>query len=618
MSTTEGTWSIDLVQIGEPATTESWLVSDWAAGQSAIMEWSPDNVVAQADGSVQFALSAAPAGSSHAYCGGEVQSCEAASTGTWTWTAQAPVMQDGAVFGMFTYRADHFNDPWIEFDFEFVGSDTTQVRLNIHMETATGEHVTLEQGNNWQPVIVDLGFDAALGFHTYEITVTETEAIFLVDGQVVGRFGAADMPHGTWTTGDMNGFANLWCVDPSLEGWAGDWAYAGTPLTATMAAIDVRPGDLGGFGPVVIDPTINGDAGDDVLIGTDGDDTLDGQAGNDMLAGDLGNDALLGGEGDDTLKLDAGNDLLDGGSGRDWILVGGSEAASIDLSLTTVQNTGSGMDTLLSIENALGGSGADMLSGSESANILLGDGGSDTLLGGGGDDNLSGGAGADDMDGGAGNDQVLGDDGDDTLRLDAGDDTLDGGAGMDWMAVTGSTAAVIDLARTGGQATGYGTDTLLDLENVSGGAGADRLYGDAADNILKGNGGGDLLHGRAGADTLIAGTGKDTIHGGVDDVRDAFVFTAITDSVVGNNRDVVHDFRSGLDDLDLSGIDGRTTLAGDQAFGFGGTKASAYSVWYAAGRSEVIVRADVSGDRTADVEIRVVGVTSLAVNDLVL
>jgi beta-glucanase (GH16 family) len=46
-------------------------------------------------------------------------------------------MVDGAVFGMFTYRADHFNDPWIEFDFEFVGADTTKVRLNIHMETAT-------------------------------------------------------------------------------------------------------------------------------------------------------------------------------------------------------------------------------------------------------------------------------------------------------------------------------------------------------------------------------------------------------------------------------------------------------------------------------------------------
>lgn len=254
MSTSEATQSIDIFQIGEPATTESWLVSNWATGQSTIMEWSADNVIEQADGTVQLKLAAAPEGSVYAYCGGEVQSCKAASTGTWTWTAQSPVMQEGAVFGVFTYRADHFNDPWIEFDFEFVGANTTQVRLNIHMETATGEHITLEQAMG-APVIVDLGFDAALGFHTYEITVTETKAIFLVDGQVVGRFGAADMPYGTWITGDMRGFANLWCVDPSLEGWAGDWSYAGTALTATVAAINVLPSNLGDFGPVATDPT---------------------------------------------------------------------------------------------------------------------------------------------------------------------------------------------------------------------------------------------------------------------------------------------------------------------------------------------------------------------------
>lgn len=597
MSTTEGTQSIDLVQIGEPATTESWLVSDWPAGQTSIMEWSPDNVVEQADGSVQFTLSAAPAGSSYTYCGGEVQSCEAASLGTWTWTAQAPVMQDGAVFGMFTYRADHFNDPWIEFDFEFVGADTTQVRLNIHMETATGEHVTLEDANGG-PVIVDLGFDASQGLHTYEIVVTETEAIFVIDGQVVGRFGAADMPYGTWTTGDMKGFTNLWCVDPSLESWAG--TYGGEPLTATVAAIDVLPGDLGDFGPMVIDPTINGDAGNNILVGTDGDDTLNGHAGNDDLTGGAGNDTLLGGDGSDSLNLDAGNDILDGGTGVDWVRASSSTPAVIDLALTGAQDTGSGLDTLRSIENVAGGAGADRLLGSDSSNSLVGGAGNDVLVGRGGDDRLEG------------------SDGDDRLDLDAGNDMLDGGTGSDWVEVTGTTAATIDLAKTAAQATGYGTDTISNVENASGSSGADKLFGTDGANILQGNAGDDLLYGRGGADTLVAGAGKDTLYGGVDGVRDVFVFASTTHSVVGAKRDSIYDFVSGVDDLDLSGLDANTSLTGDQSFAFSGTTAAAHAVWFAASRSEVIVRADVNGDKVADVEIRLVGVTALTAGDFIL
>jgi Ca2+-binding RTX toxin-like protein len=95
-----------------------------------------------------------------------------------------------------------------------------------------------------------------------------------------------------------------------------------------------------------IDSTLNGGAGDDVLVsggGNDtlnggdgrdflsadgGDDTLNGGAGNDVLSGgggkdtlngDSGNDALSGGAGDDTLNGDDGRDLLDGGRGADHL-----------------------------------------------------------------------------------------------------------------------------------------------------------------------------------------------------------------------------------------------------------------------------------------------------------
>ena len=204
------------------------------------MYWSPDNIIADIDGTVCLALGASPRGYDRAYCGAEIRLVTAASTGTWSWTAQAPIMEAGAVFGMFTYKADWQNDPWIEFDFEFVGADTRCVQLNIHMETINEEHVTLEQANGGRPVVVELDFDAAAAFHLYEITITESEVIFSVDCVTVGRFSAKNMPNHTWIRGDMHGFANVWCVDSDLQSWAGEWRHSQPRLIARLAVLNVR------------------------------------------------------------------------------------------------------------------------------------------------------------------------------------------------------------------------------------------------------------------------------------------------------------------------------------------------------------------------------------------
>jgi serralysin len=237
-----------------PLTTGAWQVSEWNAGQSSILRWSPSNVTwNDATDTLDFTLDKAPKGSRRPYVSGEVQSVESASTGTWSWTVQAPELTSGSIFGLFTYRADHFADPWLEFDFEFLGKnagyfdagptiDLFKVRLNIHMETASGEHVTLEEANGG-PIIVELGFDATEGQHTYAVTVTETEAIFFVDGREVGRYDASDMPENTWITGEMKSFVNLWAVDtsPEMEAWAGKWAHPGTPLVGKVSAVGYVP-----------------------------------------------------------------------------------------------------------------------------------------------------------------------------------------------------------------------------------------------------------------------------------------------------------------------------------------------------------------------------------------
>ena len=90
------------------------------------------------------------------------------------------------------------------------------------------------------------------------------------------------------------------------------------------------------------------------------------------------------------------------------------------------------------------------------------------------------------------------------------------------------------------------------LENLTGSAYADFLGGDAGSNVLDGRAGNDTLRGERGQDTLIGGFGLDT-----------FVFTGvstgggpITDSTI-ISPDVITDFVSGVDKIDISNFNGQ-------------------------------------------------------------
>jgi Ca2+-binding RTX toxin-like protein len=147
-------------------------------------------------------------------------------------------------------------------------------------------------------------------------------------------------------------------------------------------------------------------------------------------------------------------------------------------------------DTRSLIENAIGTSGEDKITGTDFANRLQGGAGYDEILGLGGDDMLFGDASGDIIQGGDGNDTVFGGVGGDSLNGDAGDDTIFGGDGED---------------RLGGSA---GNDML------DGGREDDRLHGGDGDDALSGGEGNDALDGGDDTDTLIGGTGNDTLQGG--------------------------------------------------------------------------------------------------------
>ncbi|HYG46879.1 MAG TPA: M10 family metallopeptidase C-terminal domain-containing protein, partial [Allosphingosinicella sp.] len=88
-----------------------------------------------------------------------------------------------------------------------------------------------------------------------------------------------------------------------------------------------------------------------------------------------------------------------------------------------------------------------------------------------------------------------------------------------------------------------------------------RLFGGRANDILKGGGSADLLHGNLGADQLSGNGGADT-----------FRYDSTAESASGA-MDQILDFAPGTDRIDLSRIDARTNLAGDQAFAWIGSDA---------------------------------------------
>jgi uncharacterized repeat protein (TIGR01451 family) len=211
-----------------------------------------------------------------------------------------------------------------------------------------------------------------------------------------------------------------------------------------------------------------GGSGPDQLIGSSAANTLSGGPGNDFLDGGPGADTLLGGDGEDTVDYS-------------------SRMNPVNVSLDGVANDGqSGENDNVGtdVEDMIGGSGNDTLTGSALDNVLIGGPGSDTLNGGPGDDILDAGGGADALNGGAGEDVA-----DYSSRTNAVNVSLDG------------------VANDG--ESGENDNVGTDVEDVVGGGGDDILTGNAQANLLDGGDGNDLLDGGLGPDTLVGGPGLD-------------------------------------------------------------------------------------------------------------
>ncbi len=164
--------------------------------------------------------------------------------------------------------------------------------------------------------------------------------------------------------------------------------------------------------------------------------------------------------------------------------------------------------------------------------------------------------------------------------------------------------------------TGTSHDDILD------GAGArDRLAGAKGADVISGGGGADWLKGGGGRDVITGGAGADKLWGQAG--ADRFVFVDAGHIGEAGAGDVIKDFRSGADLIDLAGVDADTGAAGDQAFVFIGADAfggTAGELRFQAGRDghRTLVEGDLDGDGVADFALKLLGGPALSAADFVL
>ena len=275
----------------------------------------------------------------------------------------------------------------------------------------------------------------------------------------------------------------------------------------------------------------------------------------------------------DTLQGNAFNNEIKGGSGFDFVSYSNA-AGSVTINLAGAIVTGAaGVDTLDSIENAIGSNFADTISGSLLNNVILA---------GDGNDSINASLGSDVIDGGFGTDRVsystltgpitLGAFGVVTKSPGVTDQLIS----IETIAATSSTQDTIDLSlatapsaintivNLAGPLNNVQVNlsggapaiilTVSQFENVKGSGVADTITGNNLSNNLSGNGGSDLIDGGSGNDLIAGGSGNDTIFGGLgNDIltgeadNDFFVFGDIGSA----NRDTITDFSAVSDTIRL-------------------------------------------------------------------
>jgi hypothetical protein len=301
-------------------------------------------------------------------------------------------------------------------------------------------------------------------------------------------------------------------------------------LDVTLSGIENFEVETGGGGDDIINAGGDTTTGAAFPLALDGTDLLNNDCGGGYGVCDYfgGDNTFTGGAGNDLIYVDGGAtdyDVLAGGAGDDTLTnFGASEAAAdysssttaVTANLTSGVATGQGLDTLNSMNDLIGSAQGDTLTGDTNDNVITGAAGDDKI---------------------------------DCVGAATDEDTADFS--------DSAAGVVVDLVA--GTATGDGTDTLKNCEDVQGSELDDTITGDGNDNGLFGGGGGDSIDGGLGGDTIDGEAGSDWVDYST---RTVAVTVDLTKATVGGTAGACNDaseFVSG----DVGGDDDGAVGTGD-------------------------------------------------------
>ncbi len=166
------------------------------------------------------------ASSGKPYSSGEYRTNNTFSYGTFEVNMKA-AKASGTVTSFFLYTGS----PWDEIDVEILGKDTTKVQLNYYVNGVGGHEK-----------IVDLGFDAAYGFHKYAIEYGNGYINWYVDGKWkwgVNNNGMNAPKGAAMPSHPMQIMVNLW-PGTGVDSWLGPFRYS-SPLYAYYDYVKFTP-----------------------------------------------------------------------------------------------------------------------------------------------------------------------------------------------------------------------------------------------------------------------------------------------------------------------------------------------------------------------------------------
>ena len=170
------------------------------------------------NGNLELAITERPTGRDRVACA-EYRTHKHYGVGRYSVNLKA-VRLDGVMTTVSNYTGPPFGDAWDEVTFGIAGKDTTKLEIGF-----------VSNGIGYRDVVIDLGFDAAEGFHTYGFERKPDGITWFVDGRAVHSVDSSvgDLPV-------MPGriYLQLW-NGAGPGSWLREFRYPGNPVTAQVA-----------------------------------------------------------------------------------------------------------------------------------------------------------------------------------------------------------------------------------------------------------------------------------------------------------------------------------------------------------------------------------------------